>query len=87
MIPKWVNKRRVLFIFMMGAVVWMITTGLFFFHVWANERDMLLHRKKIADCLESGGHIGAGDLCWYADAKSGSELLPSTAEPHKRPRE
>jgi hypothetical protein len=66
MLPDWIAERRIAIILMgSAALIYAILLGSFLAYRWQKDETARLRQRTIAACLDSGGHIGPGDTCWY----------------------
>jgi hypothetical protein len=58
MFLEWIAARIIPTLLMIATSIYVIMVAVFFVDVWKKEQEQSLHQSAIAECLNSGGHIG-----------------------------
>jgi hypothetical protein len=67
------EKRTLIIILMIAALMYVIGLGTFLTHRWQQEQAKSSRAQAIAQCLSSRGHIGPEDSCRYDKPAVGLE--------------
>jgi hypothetical protein len=76
---RWIRRLSVSIAIAIAALILYVTlVSAFLVYMWKQDRDADLRRAAIAECLDSGGHIGREDTCWHSNGNDDVMGSPST---------